>query len=344
MKTTLLKPESQKNNFMKTEVKLKKSIEILDYLPKTDNKKEVDEIIEGLKSRPRHLSPKYFYDKKGSELFEEITKLKEYYPTRSEKEIISNLVFNSGISFKNLDIVELGSGDSSKISLLFKQIPKDILQTINYFALDISKSALEKSLNNLQNKFQLKSITGIAADYLNNLHKIPSKRNKLFCFFGGTIGNLTPYKAKAFMKSLGSVMDKNDLLLLGFDLIKDKNIIEAAYNDDKLITNKFNKNILNVVNNKINSNFNPDNFSHLAFYNSDENRIEMHLKAKSQQTVGLNNRLEIKIEKGETIHTENSYKFDLEGIKEFCSYVGLEPKKVFYDNEKRFGVGMFFVR
>ena len=316
------------------------AVELINYLPNIgiDNVKQ--EIFDGLKSTPKYISPKFFYDGKGSELFEQITKLEEYYPTRTEKSIISNKVSELGIDFKNLDIVELGSGDSSKISLLLEQIPQDLIPTINYFPVDISKSAIEKSSNDLKAKFQLKSITGVVVDFFHQMHLIPKTGRRLFCFFGSTIGNFSRKQAEDFMIALGKSMQKGDMLLIGMDLVKNVDVLEAAYNDKKGITALFNTNILNVVNNLSGTNFTENNFEHYSFFNTKESRIEMHLRALKDVEVKLDSEI-IKIYKGELIHSENSHKFTLDDINTIAKWSKLNIVRSLTDDNNWFSLNYF---
>ena len=315
-------------------------VELINYLPNIgiDNVKQ--EIFDGLKSTPKYISPKFFYDGKGSELFEQITKLEEYYPTRTEKNIISNKVYELGINFENLDIVELGSGDSSKISLLLEQIPQKLIHTINYFPVDISKSAIEKSSNDLKTKFQLKSITGVVVDFFHQMHLIPKTSRRLFCFFGSTIGNFSRKQAEDFMNALGKSMQKEDMLLIGMDLVKNIDVLEAAYNDKKGITALFNTNILNVVNNLSGTNFIENNFEHYSFFNTKESRVEMHLRALKDVDIELDSEI-IKINKGELIHTENSQKFTLSDIDTIAGWANMSRNKTLTDYNNWFSLNYF---
>ena len=309
------------------------------YLPHIGINRVKQEIIDGLKSFPKFISPKYFYDHKGSELFEEITNLDEYYPTRTEKSILSTIVKKLNINFSNLSIIELGSGDSSKIRLLLEQIPSKYLSTINYFPFDISQSAIEKASQDLQVLFPTINTTGIVADFIHQIDKVPKVKNRLFCFFGSTIGNLTKNEIHEFMISLGAEMSDGDSLLLGMDLVKDISILEKAYNDAKGITAEFNKNVLSVINKLANLNFNESDFEHVVFYNREKNRIEMHLKALDNLEVLSSNGNEIiRFKKGETIHTENSHKFNLDDIKTVGSWAGLNVEQVITDNNKWFSL------
>lgn len=315
---------------------------ILNFLPEIGVNSVRDEIIAGLKSQQKVISPKYFYDMTGSELFEKITHLEEYYPTRCEKEILREIVKKLNIDFFELDIIELGSGDASKIKTIFSQIPPNILASINYYPVDISQSAIQHSVNSILEDYQLNNITGIVADFLHNHNYMPRRSKRLFCFLGGTIGNLSENELENFMKEIGAAMEEGDDLLLGVDRVKNSEVIELAYNDNKGVTSDFNKNILNVVNSYIQSNFNISDFEHLAFYSAEKQRIEMHLKAKSdlQIEIGYNNEI-IHIKKGETIHTENSCKFTIEGIEEIGKSGDMKLEQIFADSKDWFNLAHF---
>lgn len=300
------------------------------------------EIIKGLKAPQKYISSKFFYDEKGSQLFEQITQLAEYYPTRTEKEILSNFVKNAAIDFNNLSIIELGSGDSSKIKLLLKQLSQTALSSIRYFPVDISQSAILKSSEDLMQAFNLESITGIVADFVHQLKVLPKVGKRLFCFFGSTIGNFTKAEQERFIRELGNEMQAGDTFLLGMDMVKDISVLEKAYNDTKGITAAFNKNILNVLNALCNTNFNVDDFEHIAFYNHAENRIEMHLEALKEMDISLNSGLDtIHLQQGEKIHTENSHKFTDMDIKAIEQIGNLMIENTFTDENNWFKLVQF---
>ena len=241
--------------------------------------------------------------------------------------------------FSNYSIVELGSGDCSKISILLEAIHEDHLKTIKYIPVDLSQSAIEESANLLSERYPLVKIHGIVADFMRQLPLIPKAINRLFCFFGSTIGNLHRKQSLEFIVNISENMLPGDQLLLGLDMVKSKSILENAYNDNKQVTAAFNKNIMNVVNSLADTDFNPDHFEHVAFYNDEEARIEMHLKAKkSVEVICPYMDKKITIQKGETIHTENSYKFTAKHISHFGLYSGLEINNVFSDPENRFSL------
>lgn len=317
-------------------------VEILDFLPQRDLSKVREEIIEGLNAKQKSISPKFFYDKKGSELFEKITRLEEYYPSRCEKEILSSVVAKLDLNFNGVEIVELGSGDATKISSVFRQLPIDVLSSMAYVAVDISQSAIEKSLDDILDEFELERVTGVVADFHHQLNLIPGQSRRLYCFLGSTIGNFSPEEVERFMTNLGASMQVGDSLLMGADLHKCIDVIELAYDDAKGVTAEFNKNILKAINAHIESGFDPEKFEHLSFYNSEEHRIEMHLKAKCKHEVRLGqNGLSIHFEKGETIHTENSYKFTLERLTEIGAMGNLKIQDVFSDAKNWFNLVHF---
>ena len=247
---------------------------IINKLKEIDSGKVKEEILEGLTSQPRYISPKYFYNAGGSELFESITELEEYYPTRTEKAILSGIGSRLELDFNDLNIVELGSGDPSKIRLLLQQIPSEKQATLHYYPVDISHSALEGSMRQLTEEFPEIRVTGIVADFMQQFDKIPKNKNRLFCFLGSTIGNFNPEERISFMQNLGNEMKAGDHLLLGLDMVKDPQVLHRAYNDGKQVTAAFNKNILNVVNGIIDTSFDSTDFEHLAFYNETVHFIE----------------------------------------------------------------------
>ena len=257
-----------------------KQFSIKDLLPLIEKEDIRQEIINGLNSDNKEISSKHFYNKKGSLLFNEITTLPEYYPTRAEKSILKKLSANLTDIIKGRDIIDLGSGDHSKITLLFSEIPLHILESVNYMPVDISNDALQESIKSLVSEFPFLSINGYVADFSQQLDLIPYENPRMLCFFGSTIGNFEKEAAFTLLKNISDNMRAGDIFLLGLDMVKDLEILHSAYNDTAGITAKFNKNILNVINSKLQSDFIPSDFDHLAFFNAEFSRIEMHLKAK----------------------------------------------------------------
>jgi len=295
------------------------------------------EMLAGLMATQKYLPCKFFYDETGSKLFEQITRLEEYYPSRTEKSILKQ---NSGELMQGADgttLVELGSGDCSKISILLQSLCREKLKTSTYVPIDVSLSAVEESRCKLQDRFGAIEVCGIVADFMQQIHLVSQHENRIFCFFGSTIGNLDRRDAFRFVAKLGKLIKRGERLLLGLDMVKDKLVLERAYNDEKGITAKFNKNILNVTNKILRTDFEPEYFRHHAFYDDDEQRIEMHLVAMRDMIVkspffeGV-----LEISKGQTIHTENSHKFTSHHIDEFASVSGLSVRSVYADSNRWF--------
>ncbi len=319
-----------------------KNLVIRDFLGDESETEIVSEILSGLSVPQKYLSSRFLYDDTGSELFEKITGLPEYYLTRTEKSILRETaprIFNI-LSVKN--IVELGSGDCSKISILLDALPENKREEITYVPIDINKSAIEKSARALSLKYPAIRINGILADFMRNFEIIPCDESKLICFLGSTFGNLSRNQEIPFLLNLKSRMNPGDFLLVGFDMVKDIKIMEKAYNDDQGTTAAFNKNILNVINRYVNTNFNPMQFDHYSFYNMADARIEMHLRALSNiEFTCPHTSSKICLKKGETIHSENSHKYDIDYIHRLSQISGLQIKEFYTDINQWFSLVLF---
>jgi L-histidine N-alpha-methyltransferase len=312
------------------------------FLSQIEDGEIVKEIISGLQSEKKYISSRYFYNEKGSKLFEEITHLKEYYLTRTEVSILKQIAPEFSSRLNDLNIVELGSGDSRKISILLDAMSLSKREQVCYFPVDVSHSAIQESSSKLLGLFPEIKIHGIIANYISQFKLVPKVPNRLICFFGNTIGNMDIEQSSKFLLMLSKNMKPGDQLLIGFDMVKSKSIIEEAYNDREQITAAFNRNILDVVNDIIKTDFDLNSFRHNAFYNEMKSRIEMHLKAKDDLDIFsplLNGKIRIK--KGETIHTENSYKYTLNNIAGFAASSGLSIKNIFSDKDKWFSLVLF---
>ncbi|MDZ7860389.1 MAG: L-histidine N(alpha)-methyltransferase [Candidatus Krumholzibacteriota bacterium] len=310
-------------------------IKIRSLLDGNSREKNLKDIISGLTGERKQISSVFFYDEVGSRLFERITALEEYYLYDMEKKILREISPEICGSFDGMDIVEIGSGDCSKISILIGSIPESKRAAIRYVPVDISYSALKKSADIISERFPLIEFYGLAANFLSKIDRVPESSGRFFCFFGSTIGNLDRDQALVYLTDLQEVMNSGDNLLLGVDMIKDRKILELAYNDRDGITAEFNKNILNVVNKKAGMDFDPELFQHVAFFNDQHSRIEMHLEAVEDmeiRTPHLNKR--IPIGKGERIHTENSHKFSREQVVMMIERAGLRIKRIYTDSRK----------
>jgi L-histidine N-alpha-methyltransferase len=307
------------------------------FLLKLGRDAVVQGIVDGLTSPKKHISCIYFYDAVGSKLFEQITRLPEYYLSRMEKRLLGEAALHVCNELKDIDIVEFGSGDCSKISILLEAVPSRFLRSVRYIPVDVSQSVVEESAAILVSTFPGMSIHGVVADFMKQLDVIPKGLKRFFCFLGSTVGNLSEEDAAGFFRLLGEAMRTGDLLLLGADMVKSRDVLEKAYNDSEGVTAAFNRNILNVVNNVANTNFRPEAFEHVAFYNDKLSRIEMYLRANEDVVVESPIIKEpIVIGKGESIHTENSHKFTHAYIEKFASAAGLEIQHIFSDEKKWF--------
>lgn len=318
---------------------LAKKISVKNELRKLSAESLQNEILEGLRTDQKHISSKFFYDRRGSELFEWITKLPEYYPTKTEKRILKQLGLKLFAPLHHVDIVELGSGDCSKISLVLNAIPDLNLESLIYRPVDFSASAVNGAIHILNQRYPKLNIEGLVADFTQHLSSLPNGQPRVICFFGSTIGNFTPPQAQKLLSQIANSMKDGDQLIMGVDIVKDIPTIEAAYNDSQRITEAFNKNILNVVNKTILSDFSPIDFKHYAYFNTEHERIEMHLEAKSAFKVKSILTSEVfNFKAGETIHTENSYKYTEGKIKELAFNSQLSFTDIHYDENKWFAL------
>ena len=296
-----------------------------------------EDVIEGLSLPQKALSPKYFYDGEGSRLFEAICRLKEYYPTRCELALTSaHLEDIARFSGEGCQLIEYGSGESLKTRLLIRR-----LRPSAYVPVDISEAALQAAAKRLATAFPWLNILGVAGDFMWPL-KLPvyrarSARRRVVYFPGSTIGNLTPEEAHAFLKMSRGQVGARGAMLVGVDLKKDANVLHSAYNDAKGITAAFNLNLLARINRELGADFDLKGFAHYAFYNVARGRIEMHLVSLASQTVAIG-RHRFRFELGESIHTENSCKYSVEGFRALARRAGFETEKVWRDKRGYFSL------
>jgi len=276
------------------------------------------DVKKGLTQPQKQLPSKYFYDERGSMLFDQITREPEYYPTRCELSIMENNINNiADVIGPRAQLVEFGSGNSFKTRLLLQHLSS----LSSYIPIDISRQYLMEAAGNLKDEFPNISIHPLAADYTNSLN-LPdldsSAKRRITYFPGSTIGNFHPQQAREFLQKNSEITQPDGGLLIGVDLKKAPKILEKAYNDAEGITAAFNLNMLRHINRVLDADFDLNQFEHLAFYNPDEGRIEMHLRALCDQIVTVED-LRVEFEAGETIHTENSYKYTLEEFSQLAA-------------------------
>lgn len=322
------------------------------YLESRDDGLEqmIRDVRAGLLSDPKDLSPwpKYFYDEEGSRLFEEITRLPEYYQTRAELSILrgksEEIVRTTGCR----ELVELGSGSANKTRALLDAVfeAPGTNGKVLYAPLDVSESALRESGRRLLSEYPKLEVRGYVGDFDSSLDRLlndPSGATggRLVIFLGGTIGNFAPEKRAAFLSKIRSGMQAGDHALIGVDLVKDRETLEPAYDDDAGVTARFNKNLLKVINDRLGGDFDPALFTHRAFYNEDESRIEMWLDSAVEQEVHLKvPDLGVRFAAGEGVRTEVSAKFTAESAVRMFEEAGLVPLDLYTDERNLFGLAL----
>ncbi len=299
-----------------------------------------EEVLEGLSKTPKQIPPKFFYDRRGSELFDQICDQPEYYPTRTEMSILeAHAEEISQAIGQHCVLIELGSGASRKIRLLL-----DILKPAQYTGVDISRDFLVHSSEHLAQDFPWLEVHAVCADF-SQLLSLPEacQTDRRVAFFpGSSIGNFDPKDAQRFLADVAEMLGKGGLLLIGVDLKKDKKTLDDAYNDKAGVTAEFNLNLLARMQRELNANINIGNFHHHAFYNQDKGRIEMHLISNQDQSLDLGGK-NFHLDAEETIHTESSYKYAPDEFKLMAEKAGFERKNFWSDVRQLFSVQLFQV-
>ncbi|MDW4910117.1 L-histidine N(alpha)-methyltransferase [Streptomyces sp. ADMS] len=295
------------------------------------------DVLHGLTRTPKTLPPKWFYDTHGSELFDKITELPEYYPTRAEREILLARAGEIAAATGARTLVELGSGSSEKTRHLLDALPE--LDT--YVPVDVSESALRQAGEALIAERPGLGVHALIADFTGGLALPGTPGPRLVAFLGGTIGNLLPAERATFLSSVRSLLSPGDALLLGTDLVKDESVLVPAYDDTAGVTAAFNKNVLTVVNRELGADFDPDAFDHVALWDSGNEWIEMRLRSLAEQTVKIPALgLTVDFAVGEEMRTEVSAKFRKEGVGAELAGAGLEPTRWWTDRQGRFALSL----
>lgn len=298
------------------------------------------EVAEGLLRSPRRLPPKYFYDARGSELFEEITRLPEYYLTRTERSLLERHASSLVRELSPRSLVELGAGSAAKSRILLDAMTRSDVGEA-FVPVDVSRSFLLDVAERLREEYPSLRILPCVADVTEDF-ALPSgvPRPALFAILGSTIGNFLRPGALALLRRVATAMDAGDGLLLGVDLHKDTATLEAAYNDSRGLTAEFNRNVLRVLNRELGADFEPEAFEHRAHYDAGRRRIEMHLVARSDQRVSIPGVGEVLIPAGEGIHTENSCKYDRPSVEDLFAEAGLRTLRWWTDPAERFALAV----
>ena len=298
------------------------------------------DVIQGLSQAPKTLPPKYFYDDRGSQLFEKICELPEYYPTRTEALILRQYAGEIAQITGKCELVELGSGSSTKTRLLLDAYDTQS-NSLRYVPIDVSAGILESSARQLLAEYPSLEVHGLVSTYELALKQLPRTQlpSRMIFFLGSTLGNLNPKECDAFFSQITVALHQGEYFLLGVDLQKPKHLLESAYNDSQGVTAEFNLNMLKHLNWRFDGNFNTQLFEHWAFYNEQLHQIEMHLRSLKADTVQLKALdLTVQFEAGETILTEISRKFDLTVMQEELKAKGLKPLHVWTDPKQWFGL------
>ncbi len=313
-----------------------KTIAFLDLHPRLSDFRH--DVVAGLTADPKTLPPKYFYDKRGSELFEDITRLPEYYPTRTEIGILESRAPRiAELLGDDCLLIEYGSGASRKIRILLNALRG----RGRYVAIDISGQHLIESVEQLSEEYPALDVHAVCADYTQPFDlpadALAGARKRAVFFPGSTIGNFSPADAAGFLRLTAGQVGPGGSLLIGVDLKKDRRILEAAYDDAQGVTAEFNLNLLRRINRELGGDFDLRAFAHRAVYNEAEGRVEMHLVSLREQCVRIAER-RFPFRAGETIHTENSYKFSVEEFQTLAASCGFEPLEAWTDRNRLFSL------
>jgi L-histidine N-alpha-methyltransferase len=323
-------------------VDLANAITIDSFLDQADERVLADDVLDGLTRPFKELPPKHFYDARGSELFERICELPEYYPTRTEMQILTDraddIIAETGAG----ELVELGSGAAEKARVLLGAM--DRAGTLSrYVPLDVSEAALAESARTLVDEYEGLEVHGVIGDFERHLDGVPDVDGdaRLVALLGGTIGNFPPGTRRRLLRKIGGLLGDRDWLLLGTDLVKDPAVIEAAYDDAEGVTAEFNRNLLHVINRELDANFPIEQFDHVAFFDLDREWIEMRLRAREACTVEIDQvGLTVDFEAGEELRTEISAKFTRERVEADFAAAGLVLEHWYTDDEDLFALSL----
>jgi L-histidine Nalpha-methyltransferase len=297
-----------------------------------------DDARSGLTARPKHLSPTWLYDERGSELFEQITTLPEYYPTRAERAILTERAGEIATETGADTLVELGSGTSDKTRLLLDALDGRLARFVPF---DVAEPILRAAATSIVEAYPGLRVSGVVGDFRLHLSRIPVTGRRLFAFLGGTIGNLYPAERHRFLSELAATMRPGDALLLGTDLVKDPARLEAAYDDAAGVTAEFDKNVLAVLNRELGADFDLDRFDHVARFDPVQEWIEMRLRSQGAQTVDVPALdLTVRFDDGEDLLTEISAKFRPEGVAAELEAAGLRIHRWWTDPPGDFALSL----
>jgi L-histidine N-alpha-methyltransferase len=321
------------------------SVAVESWLSEDDERSLANDVLDGLTKPFKELAPKHFYDARGSALFERITELPEYYPTRTELAILrdhaAEIVAQTGAG----ELVELGAGASDKARVLLDAM-RDAGTLRRYVPLDVSETVVEDAVRTLTEEYEGLEVHGVVGDFERHLEHVPDPEDgvggrRIVALLGGTVGNFPPGTRRTVLGRIATLLRPEDRLMLGTDLVKDPRVIEAAYNDSAGVTAEFNRNLLRVVNRELDADFIPEAFEHVAFYDRRNEWVEMRLRAIRACSV-LIGALDLRVEfaAGEELRTEISAKFTRERVEADLEASGMELDRWFTDDAALFGVSL----
>ncbi|WP_116206180.1 L-histidine N(alpha)-methyltransferase [Amycolatopsis circi] len=298
------------------------------------------DVRDGLTADQKWLPPKWFYDAEGSKLFEKITALPEYYPTRSEREVLAQRAAEIAERTGAHTLVELGSGSSEKTRLLLDALTSH--GTLEAFVpMDVSETALAEAAAAITADYPKLEVRGVVGDFTQHLQLLPGTAPRVVAFLGGTIGNFLPGERTEFLSSVRDVLGEGEWLLLGTDLVKDQETLERAYDDAAGVTAAFNRNVLRVINAELGADFDPDEFDHVAHWDAGHEWVEMRLRARCRTEVRIPGAdLIVPFAEGEHIRTEVSAKFRPDGVEAELNAAGFALEQWWTDSQQRFGVSL----
>ena len=299
-----------------------------------------EDVREGLSCPFKELPPKYFYDARGSKLFERITELPEYYPTRAERSILESGAADIVAAAGPTTLIELGSGAAAKTRYLLDAM-RDAGTLETYVPVDISEEITRRVAEELVSEYDGLRVHGVVCDYETHLERVPREEGGLIAFLGGTIGNFRPGPRRSFLARIATLMYPGDRFLLGTDLVKDPRVLEAAYNDSQGITAEFNKNVLRVLNRELDAGFEPDAFEHVAFWDADNEWIDIRLRSLVEQFIDIRDLdMQVHFARNEEMRTEISTKFTRERLEASYADAGLELVEWWTDPEELFALSL----
>jgi L-histidine Nalpha-methyltransferase len=315
------------------------SIRIDSHLDGSDERSLADDVLDGLTRPFKELPPKHFYDARGAELFDQICELPEYYPTRAERSILECNASELSDLTNAAELVELGSGTASKTRVLLDALhAAGTLQ--RYVPVDVTESMVRDCAAELTDEYPGLHVHGVIGDFERHLDQIPQAVGpRIVAFLGGTIGNFPPGSRRRVLREISRLLGRNDFLLMGTDLVKDPQILQAAYDDAQGVTAEFNRNVLRVLNRELDADFDPDDFEHVALFDAEHEWIEMRLRARREHTTIVRDLdLPVHFDAGEEMRTEISAKFTAERLEGDLLAAGMELVRWFTDPEELFAL------